>query len=1398
MKKIILTLSIFLPFMLFSQTVFINEIHYDNSGADINEGIEIAGPSGTDLSPYSLVLYNGSGGGSYNTINLSGSLPNQENGFGTTFFSASGLQNGSPDGVALVESGTVVQFLSYEGSFTATDGPAMGLISEDIGVSEPGSTPIGNSLQLTGTGTTYLDFSWASDSTNTFNSINLDQTFGSPTPIVFINEFHYDNSGGDVNEGIEVAGTAGTDLTGWTLYLYNGSNGTLYNSVNLGGILPDQNGGYGTLSFLVAGIQNGAPDGIALADPSDSIIQFLSYEGVFSATDGPANGLSSEDIGISENGSTPTDFSLQLTGTGLTFEDFTWIAAVSTFGQVNTDQTFGEGPTPPEPTASVLFINEIHYDNTGGDQNEGIEVAGTAGLDLNGWSIVFYNGSGGSSYNTVSLNGILSDQQNGFGATFFSISGIQNGSPDGVALVNPMDSVIQFLSYEGSFTAVGGPADGLSSEDIGVSEPGSTPVGFSLQLEGEGSSYEDFTWAAPAISTFDAINTNQQFGAPTPTVFINEIHYDNEDGDTGEAVEIVGSAGLDLTGWSLVLYNGNGGSSYNTISLSGLLANQDNGFGTLSFAISGIQNGAPDGMALVDPMDSVIQFLSYEGSFIANNGPASGILSEDIGVFESGSTPIGFSLQLEGTGQTYADFSWTAPQANTFDAINTNQSFGEVITPPTSDTVTVAQARALPFNTEVVLRAVLTASDQFGGPAYLQDSTAGIALFDPIIHGDGAFNIGDELLISASISEFSNQIQLSNVDTVILLDTGVFVTPQVVTLDQLINFEGQLVTINDVSFDIGSGILFPNTNYDISDSTATQEVRIDGNTNLVGRNRPDGPTSITGVVGRFQTFVQILPRFIPDLPESTPFVPGGSDIPFDQTLDVATWNMEFFGTTISGFGPSDIQLQFDNAFTVLSDLNADIIALQEVSNDSLLQVLVDSLPGYKLICSDVFSRSFETPDPNNPFPPQKLCYMIDTTVVNVVSDRVIFDEFYTLARLGLINDLDSYPTTSGASSFWSSGRLPYQLIADVTIDGSTERVNVINIHAKSGSSTNDLERRVFDNTVLKDSLDAQYPNDQIILLGDYNDNVTASIGGGPSTYQVILEDTASFRAITESLSTNEIPTFIGGSGSTIDHITISNELEDEVVEGSEKIYFPFNDIDNFEGTTSDHLPVISRFEIVPSLPSLETTVSDEQTVFFGFTPQSTATLEVEAIGGLAPYSYSWSTGDTTASIEVFPENTTLYSVVITDSRGESISDTTQVNVVDVTCQAWGQTKVQVCFRGRSYCVSEYVAERLLSKGGSLGECNGEDQVTISNVTLFPNPFRDKLNIGLDATGETSLNIKISSFFRGKRVFNEDVDINAGNNQITLELDHLRSGFYFMKIRNAETGKLERVFTLYKK
>jgi len=165
-------------------------------------------------------------------------------------------------------------------------------------------------------------------------------------------------------------------------------------------------------------------------------------------------------------------------------------------------------------------------------------------------------------------------------------------------------------------------------------------------------------------------------------VFINELHYDNVGGDIGEFIEIAGPAGTDLAGWSLILYNGNGGAIYGTVGLSGLIDDEGaTGFGAVSFPVSGLQNGAPDGIALVRD-NAVIQFLSYEGTFTATEGPANGLTSNDIGVAENGNDPVGQSLQLSGTGNRYGDFDWIPPSPESPGSLNGSQTFtGGVGTP---------------------------------------------------------------------------------------------------------------------------------------------------------------------------------------------------------------------------------------------------------------------------------------------------------------------------------------------------------------------------------------------------------------------------------------------------------------------------------------------------------------------------------------------------------------------------------------------------------------------------------------------------------------------------------------------------------------------------------------------
>ncbi len=185
MKKVLLVFLILFPFLSFSQCpsgVMISEFHYDNTGADANEFIELTGPAGTSLTGYSIVFYNGTAAPAAATtytiagFALSGTFSNQNNGRGTLSFDATGLQNGASDGFALVGPSGVIEFISYEGVITASGGAANGLTSTNLNVSEDGTGATTGSIQRVNCNYN----NWIVGGTNTRNAIN-----SSPLPVTY-------------------------------------------------------------------------------------------------------------------------------------------------------------------------------------------------------------------------------------------------------------------------------------------------------------------------------------------------------------------------------------------------------------------------------------------------------------------------------------------------------------------------------------------------------------------------------------------------------------------------------------------------------------------------------------------------------------------------------------------------------------------------------------------------------------------------------------------------------------------------------------------------------------------------------------------------------------------------------------------------------------------------------------------------------------------------------------------------------------------------------------------------------------------------------------------------------------------------------------------------------------
>ncbi len=140
------------------------------------------------------------------------------------------------------------------------------------------------------------------------------------------------------------------------------------------------------------------------------------------------------------------------------------------------------GGSPPPPLGeAALWLSALHYDNAGDDANEGVEVAGPPGASLDGWTLALVNGSDGRVYRTLSLAGALSQG----GRRWISVRDLQNGSPDGLALVAPSGAVTEFWSYEGPLTATDGAAAGVRAREMPVAQSGRDAAGTALVRAGE-------------------------------------------------------------------------------------------------------------------------------------------------------------------------------------------------------------------------------------------------------------------------------------------------------------------------------------------------------------------------------------------------------------------------------------------------------------------------------------------------------------------------------------------------------------------------------------------------------------------------------------------------------------------------------------------------------------------------------------------------------------------------------------------------------------------------------------------------------------------------------------------------------------------------------------------------
>jgi phosphatidylserine/phosphatidylglycerophosphate/cardiolipin synthase-like enzyme len=225
-----------------------------------------------------------------------------------------------------------------------------------------------------------------------------------------------------------------------------------------------------------------------------------------------------------------------------------------------------------------------------------------------------------------------------------------------------------------------------------------------------------------------------------------------------------------------------------------------------------------------------------------------------------------------------------------------------------------SQGVPLRLNQLITVRGVVTVSNQFGSPSYIQDNTGGMAVFGSIF--SNAVQLGDEVIVSGTVQPFNGLFEIVSPILNSIVSSGNVVVPPVVTCAQVANdgqngvelYEGSFVRLNGVTV-TGTGNWAGNTNYPLNDASGTSEIRISVNSNLVGQPIPAGAFDLLCVVGQFKSTppyiggYQVMPRFTADVLASGPlFATSPVETDIQQTSLTIGWQTLNNGSTHVRYG----------------------------------------------------------------------------------------------------------------------------------------------------------------------------------------------------------------------------------------------------------------------------------------------------------------------------------------------------------------------------------------------------------------------------------------------------------------------------------------------------------------
>ena len=275
---------------------------------------------------------------------------------------------------------------------------------------------------------------------------------------------------------------------------------------------------------------------------------------------------------------------------------------------------------------------------------------------------------------------------------------------------------------------------------------------------------------------------------------------------------------------------------------------------------------------------------------------------------------------------------------------------------------------------------------------------------------------------------------------------------------------------------------------------------------------------------------------------SLSFTQDFDDLSFgtDNTLDVITWNIEWF--------PKNGQTTVNYVTEIIEALDVDVLAIQELDNTALFDQMMNNLTDYVGYYESAWFAG--------------LAYIYNTETIQ-------------------INNIYEIYTTS---PYWSAfPRSP--MVMDM--DFMDQNYILINNHFKCCGDGNlnlnddgdEETRRHIASTLLKEYIDQNFASSNVIVLGDLNDNLTDNLNN--NVFQMIIDDSDNYlfadMEIAEGSSSNwSFPSW----PSHLDHILITNELfeSNDYIDVIRIDDYMSGGFSQYDQNISDHRPVAIKLQ----------------------------------------------------------------------------------------------------------------------------------------------------------------------------------------------------------------------------